>query len=233
MADENIFGNEQKTPDGVTAPPTPPTLPDSVKDLVGDGKKYATVEKALEALAHSQNHIAKLEQEARERAAQLESAVSVEKLHETVQELLAKERETHVPAAVDEAALSGLLDRALTQREQAALAQKNQDAVVTALRNKFGDKAQEVYEGKAKELGVSVADLNAMARKSSAAVLTYFDVKAAPGIPARPGSSVNTDAIALNKPPVEKPKSPMYGEGSIKDSWEYAKRQVMSRLNQE
>lgn len=233
MADENIFDNTSTDPQNVVVPPNQPTLPDSVKDLVGPGKKYASVEIALEALAHSQNHIAKLEQEARERAAQLEQVMSVEKVHETVQELLKKERETHVPATVDEAALSGLLDRALTQREQAALAQKNQDAVVSALRAKYGDKAQEVYEGKANELGVSVADLNLMARKSSTAVLTYFDVKPVSGVPSRPGSTINTEAFVHNKPPVEKPKSPMYGEGSIKDSWEYAKQRVMNRLNQE
>lgn len=231
MADENIFGNEAPTNGEVAVPPIQSNLPDSVKDLVGEGKKYATVEKALEALAHSQSHIAKLEAEARERAAQLEQVVSVEKLHETVQELLAKERETHVPAAVDEAALSGLLDRALTAREQAALAKHNQDQVVQALKAKYGDKAQEVYETKAKELGLTVADLNASARKSSKAVLAYFDAKPASG-PAKSSGNINTEAFAHTKPLPEKPKSPMFG-GTTKDinnMWEYAKAKV---LNQE
>lgn len=229
MTDENLF-NPVQTNDGVE-PPQAPVLPDNVKDLVGPGKKYATVEKALEALVHSQDHIARIEAENADIRARAEAALSVEQVHETVQELLKKERETRGPVSVDEAALSGVLDRALTQREQQKIAKENANAVVGALSGKFGEKAQEQYELKAKELGLSVADLNELSKKSPKAVLGYFGISEKAPVVVRTHGSINTTALNNNSPLPEKPKSPMSG-GTTKDiqaMWDYAKKKVIQQ----
>ena len=52
-----------KTPEGTPAP-TGIKLPDEALDLIGEGKKYGSVEAALKALPHAQKHIATLEAEA-------------------------------------------------------------------------------------------------------------------------------------------------------------------------
>lgn len=230
MSDENLF-NTTQTNDGVDPQPQAPVLPDNVKDLVGPGKKYATVEKALEALGHAQDHIARIEAENADIRARAESALSVEQVHETVQELLKKERETRAPVSVDEAALSGVLDRALTQREAAKIAKDNANAVVGALSGKFGEKAQEQYELKAKELGLSVADLNELSKKSPKAVLGYFGIADKAPAVAKSHGSLNTAALNTGAQLPEKPKSPMSG-GTTKDvqaMWDYAKKKVLSQ----
>lgn len=230
MSDENIFGNEPPTNGEVVPQPPAVVLPDSAKELVGPGKKYATVEKALEALVHSQEHIARIEAENAEARARADSALSVEQVHETVQELLKKERETRVSGTVDEAALSGVLDRALTQREAARVAKENTSAVVGALSGKFGEKAQEQYEQKAKELGLSVQDLNELAKKSPKAVLAHFGIAEKASSVSRTHGSINTTALSNVKQVPEKPKSPMSG-GTHKDvmnMWDYAKAKVQN-----
>lgn len=203
MTDEvTIFGEgaTPTTPEGTA--PAPLALPDSVKDLVGPGKKYATVEKALEGLAHSQNHIATLETENRTLREKTEKALSVDQVYETVQELLAKERMTSAPTAVDEATIAGLLDRTLTAREQAAAKKANVETVKAALKDKFGDKAEESFKAKAAELGVGVGFLNDLAAASPKAVLEYFGTKPAASLPPRTSSTVNTDALsATPRPP--------------------------------
>lgn len=228
MSDESIFEGTTPNADGDLQPQAPAiVLPDSVKELVGPGKKYATVEKALEALAPSQSHIATLEAELKELRAKTEGVVSVEQVYATVQELLEKERRPAVTPALDEASLAGLLDRTLTAREQAASKQQNVEAVKSALTAKFGDKANEQFKAKAAELGLPIGELNALAAKSPKAVLEYFGVKPG-GTPARTSSSVNTEALSIRQPEAQELKSVM-GGGTVKEAtalWNELKKRV-------
>lgn len=231
MSDENIFND-----DGTTKPPVgevqPPTviLPDNVKELVGPGKKYATVEKALEALVHSQNHISTLEQEQRLLREKAEKALTTEQVYETMQELLRKERETLAPVSLDEATLSGVLDRKLEERDTAKVQKANVDAVTSALKEKYGDKAQEVYDAKAKELGVGVGFLNSVSKQSAQAALELFGLKPkAPSGPAHVRGSINTEGFNNVQRAVDKPtKSPMSGASTkeLMGAWDYAKHKA-------
>lgn len=232
MSDESIF--EGQTPaDGDTQPQvSTPTLPDSVKELVGPGKKYATVEKALEALAPAQSHIATLEAELKELRAKAEGVVSVEQVYATVQELLEKERRPAVTPALDEASLTGLLDRTLTAREQAAAKQQNIETVKSALTDKFGDKANEQFKAKAQELGLPISALNDLAAKSPKAVLEYFGVKPS-GAPARTSSTVNTAALSTRQPDAQPLKTVMAGATTkeVTAHWNEIKERVLKGEN--
>lgn len=209
MTDESIFD------DGVTQPNIEQpaelkiVLPDSVKDLVGPGKKYATVEKALEALTPSQTHIQKLEQELKELREGQQHGVDMETVYATVQDLLAKERETRVAPVVDESSLAGVVDRALTAAQQRAQATQNVAVVKDELRKKFGDKAGEAFKAKAEELGVGIAFLNDLAARSPKAVLEFFGGK--PNASARTHSSINTEALNTRPQPPVEGKSVMNG----------------------
>ncbi len=227
MTDETLFN------DGGTTPPaneqaSAPTiaLPDNVKDLVGPGKKYATVEKALEALGHSQTHIATLQEEARVLREKAEAAVSNDEVYATVQELLKAERATHPAATLDEAAIASLLDRKLTERETVQIQAHNADTVREALVKKFGtkEKAQEVFDAKAKEYGVGVGFLTDLAKKSPKAALDLFGIKneSAPMAPAVRGS-VNTEQLSQTAS-TPQPKRIMGGASSadIMAAWRAA-----------
>lgn len=180
MTDATIFSDGTTPPNGEAAKPVI-TLPDSVKDMIGEGKKYASVEKALEALAYSQRHIETLESETRTLREKVAEAASTEDVVRTVQDLLAAERaKTGVTApVVDEAALSGLLDRKLTEREQRVRETENVSAVKSALLEKHGDKADEFYRERAKELGVTTEFLNSVVASSPAAARELLGLKPA------------------------------------------------------
>lgn len=224
---DSIFGDNTQTNDAV---PNPQASAPADHPLVGPGKKYATLDKALEALTASQQHIATIEAENRDLRVKADGTVSVEQVHATVQELLAQERATHKPAVVDEATLGGLLDRKLAETRAQETRKSNQSAVATALKDKYGDKAEEVFTRKAEELGLSVATLNEIAATSPKAALEYFGNPKAPAGLIHSSGSINTSAFNTNVQLPDKPKSPMSG-GTTKDisaSWEYAKAKVLS-----
>lgn len=232
MTDSTIFDGDGQTPNTSAVEPPKPTinLPDSVKDLVGEGKKYATVEKALEALVHSQNHIATIEADNRAMREKVEKAVSAEDVYATVQELIKKERETHVPVSVDESAIAAMLDRKIAAQREKETTDANVAAVRKALRDKFGEKAEEAYRNRAVELGIGVEFMNGLAAKSPAAVLEYFGVKPnAASVPPRTSGSLNTDALANIHQP-QKPARSVMGGSTTKDvtnAWLDAKKRVL------
>jgi hypothetical protein len=227
MSDNDIFNDETQptTVDTVIEPPKPPVLPDHLKELVGEGKKYASVEKALESIPHAQTHIQKLESELREIREKLAGAKATEEVYEAVEALLSQGPKTAAPV-LDESAIDSVLDRKLTEREQRLQAQRNVESVKNALKEKFGDKAQEMYRKKAEELGVGVEFLNDVVRKSPRAAEELFGLKAGSApktAPTTPG--LNTEAFKINQSPQDKPK-PVMGGSTTEDmvaAWRAAK----------
>lgn len=224
MTDSTIFTEGQTPADG-EAPTPPVAIPDTVKELIGEGKKYATVEKALEALGHSQAHIAKIEKENADLRGQA-GGVSQEQLLQTVQELLAAERATHgaATASVDEAALASLLDRKLQERQAAEEAQRNVATVKKALQDKYGEKAEEHYKATAEALGVGPKFLNDLVAKSPAAASKLLGLE--PGKPSA-GSvtkgTVNTAALS-NQVVTQPPKKSVMRGASTADMIEEWRR---------
>ncbi len=211
---DSIFSEVPPTP-----APTPENtakleivLPDSVKELVGEGKKYASVEKALEALSPAQAHIAKLESELKEMREQSGNARSTEDVLRAIEGL--KNQAPATPAAavtLDEAKLQETLGRILTEREQANLHKQNTEAVKQALVGKFKDKADEQYRKRAEELKMPLADLNRLVASSPAAAMELLGLSARP---AQTGAKVQNDynpAAFSQQPPASPPASVMRG----------------------
>lgn len=213
-----IFSDDPQTP-VVETPPVAPTLtlPDSVAALVGEGKKYATIEKALEALPHSQEFISKLEQENRELREASTKAVSREELYATVQELL-KAEATKPSGGLDEQGVKALLDRTLLEREAKRVVTENEGAFKKAMAEKYGDKAKDVYLSEVGKLGMTAEAMDALARTNPKAALKLFGIDAAPSATPRPTlpGGVNTTALATQHQQPQKPKAIMYG-ASTKD----------------
>jgi hypothetical protein len=160
--------------------------------LVGEGKKYATLEAALDSLTPAQEHINKLEAELADLRKQMSDRESIEQKLEEIAEA------KRVPAEKsDPNDLLKLVDSRLAEKEQERSIKANIDSVVTTLTAKFGDeaKAKAAYEQKAAELGVSVGTLTELASKSPKAVLSYFNAREGSEVPTKTTGSVNTDAL--------------------------------------
>jgi hypothetical protein len=201
-------GGNQTTTQDTTVTPAPDLskiLPDSLKDMVGEGKKYASVEKALESIPHAQSHIERLETELKDMRSKVESSVATNEVYDTVKKLLEAERKTPEGGKWDEATLAELLDRKLTERDTLAKQQANVQSVKKALEDKYGDTAKEVYNKKAEELGVSVKFLNDVVAASPNAAFELFGVNKSnsTSVPAGTRSTVNTDAFKP-QPPTQK-----------------------------
>lgn len=226
MTDETIFNDASPTPQVVVDPPKPPVIPDSLKELVGEGKKYASVEKALESIPHAQAHIARLEQEAAElRQRQAEARAAEEVYTKLMETMNGRGGEATPPASgLDEASVAALLDRRLAEREAEAAARANVSKVKQALVTKYGDKAEEVYKAKADELGVGINFLNDVVRRSPKAAEELFGIKpATPGGGISSTGSVRTDNFNGTRPPQEqKPAWLSGGEDSLVAKWRKA-----------
>lgn len=197
---DDIFNTPPATPESVD-PPNPPAIPDHLKELIGEGKKYASVDKALESIPHAQSHIAKLEAEMKEMREKMAEVKAAEEVYEKLMEQMrgGDGATPPAPAGLDEASIASLFDRKMAEREAERVASANVARVKDALIGKYGEKAQEVYEAKAKELGVGVSFLNDVVRKSPKAAEELFGLKPDKGGGAStPG--INTAALN-NRPP--------------------------------
>lgn len=210
MSDDKTIFDDDQNGGGETAPAL--TLPDNVKDLIGPGKKYATLELALQSLAPAQNHISTLEAELKAMREAAEKAVSLDQVYSTVQELLAEERKTHGTSTLDVSAVDGLLDRKLTARDAKKEADANIAKVKEVMREKFGEKAEEIYKTKATELGLGVEFLNSASAKSPLATLRLLGLEpqASGGVVSSKGS-INTSALRNQEPKDSQRKPVMYG----------------------
>lgn len=217
---QSIFGNQnnqQVTPDGQNqgqgSNPSGSQNADPIADLLGSIKnekgeaKYKSVADALVALQHSQSYIPQLTAKLTEREQELLSArKEADKIAELERTVLAltsgsQSQQVDAPApALSEEAIAAIVSKTLTSNQEAASRQQNVTEVVTALQSAFGTRAEEVFNNKAKELGMSVQDLNALAARTPRAVMNLIGIKASIA-PSGSGyqSSINTGGLAPNQ----------------------------------
>lgn len=173
-------------------PPVPPVssdpFADKLKSIVNDQgqPKYENTEKALEALAASQAHIKKLEDEAKAREQETqklrEEATKAEALEEIVSRLTAnsqnKTKKDDPPPVDVEKVITDKVTSVLSQREAQIRANANGQDVRNSLVAKFGDvdKAREAVNSKAAELGMTNEALAALSTQNPKLVLTLFGI---------------------------------------------------------
>ena len=185
MSDQDVFKEEEEI--------TPNPLDDQSDDPVAkklaeltreDGTpKYDSVDKALDSLVASQEYIKKLEEEAKETRARLENQDKQVKGAASYEDVLAKlnnseenpKQETPANGGLDDEVAEKLVEEILYKRQVKESQQKNFDTVNQALIAKFGTEANKEVKKKAAELGMGVNDMLALAHKSPAAVLGFFD----------------------------------------------------------
>jgi ribosomal protein L17 len=145
-----------------------------IKNERGEAK-YKSLKDALVGLQNAQAHIPKLNNDLIEREKEIErlrkESERIATLEESIKSLTEKTDATGTPPkALSAQEIADLvnksLDSTLSQREAAAQAKQNQEAVVKALVSKFGDKAEEAFNEAAADLGMSVQEFNTLAAKN-------------------------------------------------------------------
>lgn len=202
----------------------------NIKNEKGE-PKYDSLEKAIGALEASQAFIPQLKDENERLKQELEAYKADLAKRDTVEDVISRfttsrqsQEQSHtseVPKGLDEAAVQEMLQRTLTEREKAAVASQNVNAVRNALVSKFGDKAQEVVAAKAAELGLTMEALSSLSASSPQAVLSWFQASTptSSGAPLR--SSVNLPDTKPKEGVQAPSKSLVRGGASSKDLMEY------------
>jgi hypothetical protein len=234
---DNIFDGETPpvVPPVVPATPVVPTLqvPQELAELVGDGKKYKSVEDALKSIAPAQAHIKKLEEEAAQRAIDLEARKTLEELLGELQS--GKSTEKTTPDGITQDVLEQTIASFMSRKEAADAAKHNTSQVVTAFQKQFGDKAkaEEMYKKVAEESGLSISAMNELAARSPSAVLKLAGItsKVTAPPPSKPNSTVNTEALT-GTPPVEQSAKVRMGASTkeMVNAWKVARAKVEQNL---
>jgi hypothetical protein len=144
-------------------------------------QKYDSVNKALDALAHSQAYIPQLKSEVETKDAEIaklrEELSKREAVGEVVEKLTAQQAQpepTPQVSGLNEQDVLNLVQNFSQQQAQQQTAASNEKLVSDALFGQYGDKTQEVVATKAAELGMTVEALQGLSQTSPQAALQLF-----------------------------------------------------------
>lgn len=191
---DNIFETQADPAQVAPAviPSNIPVLPPEVAALVGEGKKYATVEAALAAVPHAQNHISKLEQELATLRSDLEK-------RKTTQELLEALKTTTPETApqsqgVGQEQIAQMVEQMMQQNEKKKSAQANLEQVTSKFKEVYGDRAKEELSKLSVSTGLPIDELSRMATISPNSVLQLAGItnKQSQPVPPKTVGTVNT-----------------------------------------
>lgn len=211
MTDQSNLFNQDTSP-AVDQQQNPVT--DPLQDLLASIKneqgvpKYKDVQTALGALQHSQSFIDQLKREKAEQdakvaqlQAELEKRQAVEDVVNRLSQSSSNAATTNTEVLTPEQ-IAKLVQDQLQQATLLTQKETNLRKVNETLITRFGDKAGEVLKAKATELGMTVAELGELAKKTPQAVLAYFPVTAKDN---PPSSGLNTSAFQGTANPADIP----------------------------
>lgn len=186
-------------PTGDPAPTTPAVNPDSLfadqlqNITTDDGRqKYADVATALNSIPHAQSHIKELTDEVTRLKEEAAKNKGAEELLESLrQQQQAQQPATPAAAEIGVDTIDERVQALLNKKAQEDRALANGAIVEKALTDKFGDKAAQVFEAKAAELGMPVKQLTGLAQMSPQAAMQLFgEVASAEPQPTTPSTHV-------------------------------------------
>lgn len=201
MPDDNIFSGDNHT---TTNESTTAVL----DQLVGEGKKFNSVEDLAKGKLTADTHIDNLENQNRDLKAELDTRLTAEKQinqmlasreekNQTEQENTEGQGDTTPSISADE--IAKLVRDTVDSDRKTEQAQANEDLIDQRMKDTYGDKAKEVLESKAKSLGVSTDFLKDVARQSPDAFFATIglDVKQ-PSAPRTTSGTISTDQLVNN-----------------------------------
>ena len=242
MTEQTIFESDKDqtstvvTPTSITAVETPitPNIPPELEGLVGDDKKYKSVSDAMKAIPHAQQHISTLEEENARMKEDLSKRKTAEELLEDIRNSNQPVTQTASPASIDTNTISDIVKQQLANTKTEEIQASNTTSVVSAFRENFGEKAEELYNKIADDNGMTLQEINLLSMKNPKVVLhlagiTHKQNKTS----AIFSSDVNTQALPVNRNiPPETSKVVNYGSSKdLADAMRRSREIVDKRLN--
>ena len=150
----------------------------TAETLVGEGKKFKTVDDLAKSKAESDTYIARLEAQTAELRADLDKRLNAEAQLEALKEELktrapATQTREVTPPALTEDAITALVAKTITDSEVRKTQSQNQIEANKQMVKHFGsfEKAKEAMDAKMDELGLDVQALKSVAAKSPTAFM--------------------------------------------------------------
>lgn len=235
MTDQSDVFSGTQEPQQVQQASAPTDYADLLGGIVNEqGKpKYDSIPKALEGLAHAQQYIPELksvlsqkDQEIMALKAELEKRAAVE---DVVTRLTANQSQPQgqgqppATSGLDQEAVVNLVRQQLEQTNLEAQAKSNTAQVQQALSQKFGEKARDVIQQKANELGTTPQELGRLASQNPKMVLALFNAETKPSVKPTTGS-VNIPPYMTQQPELDKPSRSLLSGATSKDQAEYMRK---------
>ena len=149
-------------------------------------QKYDSVDKALEGTKHAQDYITQLKSEQSAKDAEIAALKADlgkrESVEDVVSKLLNTQQEQNVSeptqaSGLSEEAVIGLVKQVQQESSLEVAKQTNEKAVNDSLISVYGDKAKDVLQGKAIELGIDLKKLQKLSQEDPQLVLALFEQK--------------------------------------------------------
>ena len=207
-------------------------IPTEAVDFVGDGKKYNSVEDALKSVPHAQKHIQTLESELATLKEELTKRKTAEELLDELKSGIQQPENTTQSVGIDQDKITELLNQTLENRDRQTKAKANADSVARKFVEKYGDKAEEVYNRVAQESGLNAQQLNSLAASSPNIVLKLSGLEGVSTPVGKPTSTVNTEAL-MGKADTSTLSARVKPGATTKDlisAWKIAGEKVKSQL---
>lgn len=177
-------GAAPQSPEAVTPEVTPQAAPQAdpyttmlAEIKAEDGRqKYADVNTALQSIPHAQGRITELSYEVQRLQEELAKRQGMEDI---MQQLQSNPEVTPAPQAhgLDEGSVAAIVRQQLVEQAKADGIAANRSKVATALKDKFGEKAESEFNTRAASLGVTPEWLTQQAETYPDFVLSQFNVK--------------------------------------------------------
>ena len=239
MADQ-LFKDEPNATPQVTPEPTitPQANPNdlftdqlaAIKNSEG-APKYDSVEKAIEALQHSQQYIPELQSKMTSQETLISALTAKLEASQSVQEIINQQTPPNeVPPtsapSLSEQDIEDKLTQLLEQRSAVTQASTNASTVNTTLTQKYGANAQAEIASKAKQLGMKPSELGELAKKNPTMVLALFGEKLGVSNPST--GTIVPPMISPTIEPVKRPDKSVLSGATAKEQGE-----MMSRIKEE
>jgi hypothetical protein len=141
--------------------------------VVGEGKKYSDIEQLAKGAVHGNDYIKKLEEEMAELRGELDKRLTAEEMIQQIKRETAEQQsqiqraQEHTTPQLDEEKLSQLISNTIEKKDSQTKAQQNILTVDQKMKELYGaDKAAEVVQQKALQMGVTVDKLAEIAATS-------------------------------------------------------------------
>jgi hypothetical protein len=191
-----------------------------IDQVVGEGKKYSSVEELAKGQMNGDQYINQLKEELEGIRGELDKRLTAEEMVQEIkrerEELKANQNATeNTTPQYNEEAVTDLISKTFDAREGKKVAEANINVVDAKMKELYGnDKAAQVVKDKAQAMGVSLDWLQDAAAKSPSAFFSVMGISLEGGKTTTPSATVSS---TTNTQAVEQ----VHASGIQQDTWKH------------